>query len=320
MGDHWDDPSEAGGKPAEQSAPGNGDSRARETRRRLLDAGWDLLNELCLAEMFGALTVDVIAERAERSERSFWNHFPDWQSYFDALIADVPHLHTFEGGDEWLPMATTQLAVSMLRCIGSGETFEYRTAKVLRAPSGPIAAIDDVDALAGVCRGAVMSTSLSAGRPAGGDEVALWSRLSEITATGQIQLNDDLQRIEVIGALAFSTNLALNVTSREDRGDDTQLIQAVDWLCELVRVARSDRWCAHSVLTERLCCGEDRMVITEAVELGTEFAGILGERRTSVHERVVNIALSTALSNDSTSPAEVAFVAISAHRGLSPGT
>lgn len=80
------------------------DPRSAKTRKAFLDAGWALLNELRLSEIFGALNVDVIAGRAGRSERSFWNHFPDWQSYVDALIADIPRLRDLRESENWLPI------------------------------------------------------------------------------------------------------------------------------------------------------------------------------------------------------------------------
>ncbi|MEZ5349609.1 MAG: hypothetical protein R2714_10425 [Microthrixaceae bacterium] len=31
-----------------------------------------------------------IAARASRSERSFWNHFEDWDAFVEVLVSNIP--------------------------------------------------------------------------------------------------------------------------------------------------------------------------------------------------------------------------------------
>jgi hypothetical protein len=40
-----------------------------------------------------------VAERAERSERTFWNHFDTWNSYVEALVSNIPKRGPMESGD-----------------------------------------------------------------------------------------------------------------------------------------------------------------------------------------------------------------------------
>ncbi|MCZ7627853.1 MAG: hypothetical protein M5U19_01570 [Microthrixaceae bacterium] len=52
------------------------------------------------------------------------------------------------------------------------------------------------------------------------------------------------------------------------------------------------------------------------MDLGGEFATLLGDRPRSVHNRSVNITLTAALSDDSVSPAEIASATVSRIRGF----
>lgn len=421
------------------------DPRAEETRKRFLDAGWALLNELRLSEMFSALSVDAIATRAERSQRSFWNHFPDWQSYVDAVIADIPRLRDLADDDAWapieivrellegsarevlselieeatvdnwhavhrveeleglmrqllllsrvpgepgfgevlldnywgmhhrryteiyaatgealgvepipplewadftrvltalvqgmelrwvcrpddevppeLPIAMSSLGLALLRPVGSIENLASRRAMLLARPDDALLHSEQTANLAAACRKAVDTltaaqgdmVNVTAGRSWPHN---LWEALSEATGRAQLQLRDDLQRPEMIGALAFSVHFPLAVSRRSDDGADWRLTLAVDWLCALARAAREDPWCAHGLLTERLRPGADSGRLNALVDLGGEFATLLGDRPRSVHNRSVNITLTAALSDDSVSPAEIASATVSRIRGF----
>lgn len=421
------------------------DPRATRTRTRFLDAGWTLLNELRLAELFGALTVDEIASRAERSERSFWNHFSDWQSYVDALIADIPRLRDLGEDENWipielvrellegsersvipelieqaaadnwdaihepeeldglmrqllllsrvptepglgevllsdywdmhhsrytqiyeatgealgveplpplgwaeytrlltallqgmelrwvckpgdgvppeLPIAMSTLGLAFLRPVGSTESLTSRRAVLLARSDEALTCQERTTDLIVACREAV--DRLEA---AHGDIVdiaadrswphSLWESLADTTGQPQMQLRDDLQRPEMIGALAFSVHLPLDVSRRSNARAGWRLTLAADWLCALARAARNDPWCAHGLLTERLRPGGDRQRLSALVDLGGEFAALLGGPRRSVHDRSVNITLTAALSDNSVSPAEIASATVSRIPGL----
>lgn len=427
----------------EAPTPARTDPRAERTRRQFIDAGWALLNELRLSEVFGAMTVGTIAARAERSERSFWNHFTDWQSYVDSLIADIPRLRdlgedetwapievvreVLEGAersvlpalieqatsDNWdamhlpeeldglmrqllllsrvpdeprlgeallgnywgmhhsrytriyeatgqalgvepipplcwadftrvltalmegiefqsicrpgegmppeLPIAVSSLGLALLRPVGSEESLASRRAVLLARSEGALH--HPTGDLAIACREAVCALEATHGDM--WDVTTdrswphnLWEALANATGRPQLQLRDDLQRPEMIGALAFSTNLPLGVSRRPNDGSDWMLTLTVDWLCALARAARADPWCAHGLLTERLRPGGDKERLLTAVNPGEEFATLLGGPTRLAHHRSVNMTLTAALSDDSVSPAEIAMATASRVRGL----
>lgn len=421
------------------------DPRAARTRSQLLDAGWALLNELRLAEIFGALTVDAIASRAERSERSFWNHFPDWQAYVDALVADIPRLRDLGENENWIPIevvrelladsersilpelsaqaaadnweaihlpeeldglmrqllllsrvptepglgevllrdywgmhhsryteiykatgeclgveplppfgwseytrlltallqgmelvwvcnpvervppevpiAVSTLGLALLRPAGSTETLASRHAALLARSDKALTHPEHTTDLVTACRDAVDRLETQYGTVADAAVDCswphnLWEALAATTGQPELQMRDELQRPEMIGALAFAVHLPLDVSRRSSAPANRELTLAVDWLCALARAARKDPWCAHGMLTERLRPGSDRQRLSSIADLGGEFAALLGGPRRSVHDRSVNITLTAALSDNSVSPAEIASATVSRIPGL----
>jgi AcrR family transcriptional regulator len=73
---------------------------SNESRRRLISAGWDLVDDIGLSEALDTISVSDVAERAERSERTFWNHFDTWNSYVEALVSNIPRRGPMESGDD----------------------------------------------------------------------------------------------------------------------------------------------------------------------------------------------------------------------------
>jgi AcrR family transcriptional regulator len=65
---------------------GGGNRRGRETRRQLVDAAWELIDELSLGEIIRLVPVRAIAERAGRTEGAFRHHFPTNESFVIALL------------------------------------------------------------------------------------------------------------------------------------------------------------------------------------------------------------------------------------------
>lgn len=70
------------------------------TRRALVDAGWKLLDGITVGEALESLTAQEIAREAGRSERTFWNHFGDWDRYTSELLADIPRRGPMEPDDD----------------------------------------------------------------------------------------------------------------------------------------------------------------------------------------------------------------------------
>lgn len=64
---------------------------ARETNRmKLLEAGWQLLDELTLEDSLASMTAVRVSDLADVSERTFWNHFETFDAFVQALVNDVP--------------------------------------------------------------------------------------------------------------------------------------------------------------------------------------------------------------------------------------
>ncbi len=391
------------------------------------------------------MSVDVIAARADRSERSFWNHFPDWQSYVDALIADIPRLRDVADNQDWLPIqvvrdllegsersvlpelteqatrdnwdaihrpeektgfvrqllllsrvhtepglgevlfrdywgmhhsrytaiyeatgealglepippftwaqyarlltallegteivavctpgseippelpvAMSALGLALLRPVGSRETITSRRAVLLARTQEALSEHHHTVDLVTACRSALAMVEAAHG-PVGdlaasaGWPHELWEALAATTGEAQLALRDDLQRTEMIGALAFGTHLPLGISRRPKAAENWKLTLAVDWSSALARAARRDQWCAHGLLTERLRPAGDRQRLMKLVDPAAELAGLLGDPRRSVHDRSVNIVLTAAISDDSVSPAEIAQATVSRIPGL----
>jgi AcrR family transcriptional regulator len=64
-------------------------SRGRESREALLQAGVELLRDKTLREVLGALSTRAVARRANRSVGSFFHHWPSAEAYVDDLIAHI---------------------------------------------------------------------------------------------------------------------------------------------------------------------------------------------------------------------------------------
>ena len=85
----------------------------------------------------------------------------------------------------------------------------------------------------------------------------------------------------------------------------------------MVRRARKQPFAASQLLAERLLGGDDTAVVAQLVPLGQHLAAAMGETGGPVHERIVNVALAVALSDRSTSPAEVAEAGLVVHDQMS---
>lgn len=67
-----------------------GGGAAERTRLRFIEAGWAMLDQVSFADALAGVTVAEIAGFAGKSERTFWNHFPDWEGYMEALQTAIP--------------------------------------------------------------------------------------------------------------------------------------------------------------------------------------------------------------------------------------
>lgn len=169
-----------------------------------------------------------------------------------------------------------------------------------------------------------------------GDEPIEWVEVARLTGVAQAELMSSLQRLEVLGSLVFGEFMAGAAdTSRDWRGSTgtiepprgkdqggpvESLLGVTNWLCTLVRTARTHTWGARCPLQERLRPGEDATIIARMVPLGETVSGLLGERPRSVHDRMVNTNIAAALSDDSAAPGELAHCATELHPGLRSGT
>jgi AcrR family transcriptional regulator len=81
---------------SDPSAGGN--RRGRATRKQLLDAAWELIDELSLGEIVRLVPARAIAQRAGRTEGAFRHHFPTTESLLHALLAQ-PRPAGFFGAD-----------------------------------------------------------------------------------------------------------------------------------------------------------------------------------------------------------------------------
>lgn len=203
---------------------------------------------------------------------------------------------------EFVVDATVAVGMTLLAPEELHRGLGHLAAEVAVSP-GPVEAGPETLELAGRCRDLVTTHG----------RLAHWGEVAAACGSDETELRRRVQRLSVLGALCFGDNLPLDVVR------DTPH----DWLCQLVRVARRDPWCAHCSLTERLSEAPDAAAIRSLVPLGAEFASIVGERPASVHERVVNVALAGALSDTASAPADTAHAAIAVHptlRGSKLGT
>ncbi|MCZ7627856.1 MAG: hypothetical protein M5U19_01585 [Microthrixaceae bacterium] len=178
-----------------------------------------------------------------------------------------------------------------------------------------------------------MTTWVAASQEAlqGREDPIDWAEASLLTGTPRVELMSSLQRLEVLGSLVFGELLSrADADSRDLRGSrggnsrpagadgvpNGPLLSITDWLCRLVRTARSHTWCARCLLQERLRPGEDAGVIHLMVPLGDAISGLLGEPTRSVHHRIVNATLAAALSDESAPPAEIAHCTVQLHPAL----
>lgn len=81
------------------------------TSERLIEAGWDLIDDVGIREALRTISVADIAQRAERSERTFWNHFETWDAYVEALISNIPRRGPMEGADDYAPVSAVDEAL-----------------------------------------------------------------------------------------------------------------------------------------------------------------------------------------------------------------
>ncbi|MCB0953761.1 MAG: hypothetical protein KDB13_13810, partial [Microthrixaceae bacterium] len=70
-----------------------------------------------------------IAARASRSERSFWNHFEDWDAFVEVLVSNIPRrgpMHSEDGYsavdvvDATLVAATREVVPVLVRAAAEG--------------------------------------------------------------------------------------------------------------------------------------------------------------------------------------------------------
>ncbi len=390
-----------------------------QSRERFISAGWELIDEVGLLDALRSITVADVAARAGRSERTFWNHFADWNSFVEVLVSNIPRrgpmvddgeYTAVDVVDEALVAATREALPELARAAAEGNWVEVTQPEELTAfrrqllltsrateenslrevlgrdyygaflprlqriyeqtaaaakvqPLEPLdfeqftrvlAALSEglllqhladpsqvstdfvVDATAAVGMTLLAPEELHRGLgdlaaelavspgpvDAGPETLELGHRCRELVTThgrlahwrdvavacraDETELRRRVQRLSILGALCFGDNLPLEVAR------DTPH----DWLCQLVRVARRDPWCAHCNLTERLSEAPDSATIRSLVPLGAEFAAVVGERPASVHERVVNVALAGALSDTASAPADTAHAAIAVHPTL----
>jgi AcrR family transcriptional regulator len=397
---------------------------ADRTRRALIDAGWSLLDGITVSEALESLTGAKIARAAGRSERTFWNHFRDWEHYTSELLADMPRRGPMEPEGEYdavgvvddalaepsrsaLPglvrfaalanwteqtrdtelmalrrqlflLSRTGAQPDIADVVGSDYYGRYipmlqaiYEAAGVQAGVGPMAPLDwegFTRALAALSEGLLMqnvadpravtedfATEVTAavalallspaeaaetlsdreaafGDPGSGlvpDPMVVdiarscrplihsegglsgWGQVADLVGIPVVDLRNCAQRLSVLEALAFDEPRPFSAVAGEV-GDDAAG-RAFEGLCRLVRSARSDSVCAGSLLSERVRPGADSAVLHSLVPLGSDLAETLGESVRSHHERILNIALSAALSDSSTSPAEVAGLSLAAH-------
>jgi hypothetical protein len=136
-----------------------------------------------------------------------------------------------------------------------------------------------------------------------------WTDLGRRLDTQPASLQHRYQRISVITALSFAGYLdTIRDNQPTDRTDPE--LAAADFLCCVVRTAREDPYAATALLTERLETSPDSDTIRRLVPIGAELAHRLGDEPHSTHERTANLALTTALTDTATSPAQAAALAL----------
>ena len=121
-------------------------------------------------------------------------------------------------------------------------------------------------------------------------------------------------------ARAFGTGAGAERSRPVEEGLDEHMrrrLTGADCLCGMVRRARKQPFAASQLLAERLLGGDDTAVVAQLVPLGQHLAAAMGETGGPVHERIVNVALAVALSDRSTSPAEVAEAGLVVHDRMS---
>ena len=147
-----------------------------------------------------------------------------------------------------------------------------------------------------------------------------WSEVADVLGSGERAVRDRFQRIGVLAALAFGTGAGAERSRPVEEGLDEHMrrrLTGADCLCGMVRRARKQPFAASQLLAERLLGGDDTAVVAQLVPLGQHLAAAMGETGGPVHERIVNVALAVALSDRSTSPAEVAEAGLVVHDRMS---
>ncbi len=425
----------------------SGTSASRESRRRFISAGWDLLDEVGLPEALGAISVPEVAERAGRSERTFWNHFDTWDTYVEALVSNIPRrgpMQEPEGlygavqaiddslvassrqvlpliareaaGANWdevtqpddLKAFRRQLLIAsranddnlLNEVLGRDyygaylpllqHMYEGLCAQTHQEPIEPFDFAGFTRILAALSEGLLLQHIAEPGRTTrtfvtnataavafgllsakenpttlqdieartgtvaapldprpemdewarkcmplcrNRDRPVSWSEIASATNAPQIETRLIYQRRSVLGAVVFGqfieeADLApLSEVNRDDQATsrtaldssamNAQLLMAVtNLLCGIARIARTHRWCARSLLSERLGSGDDRAVVQSLVPAGALLANLLEETPRSIHERMINVTVAAALSDDSATPAEIAHCAIELHPEL----
>jgi AcrR family transcriptional regulator len=397
---------------------------ADRTRRALIDAGWSLLDGITVGEALESLTGAKIARAAGRSERTFWNHFRDWEHYTSELLADMPRRGPMEPEDEydavgvvddalaapsrsglpglvrfaalanWTEQALDEELMAFRRqmfllsrtgaqpdiagVVGSDYYGRYipmlqavYEAVGEQAGVGPMPPLDwegFTRTLAALTEGLLMQNvadpravtedfvtevttavalaflsptevaeafsdrEAAFGDPGSGllpDQMVVdiarscrplidsqggltgWGQVSDLVGMPVVDLRNCAQRLSVLEALAFDDPRPFIALTGEV-GDDAAG-RAFEGICRLTRSARADSVCAASLLSERVAPGGDTDAVRSLVPLGSDLAETLGESTRSHHERIVNIALSAALSDSASSPAEVAELSLAAH-------
>lgn len=120
-----------------------GNARGRETRRRILSAGWLLLDELRLERLFELLPARELAERAGCSERSVRHHFVDGEQFARELLAMPVPTGFFGDGMDY---GSVQALREILMSLSPEQTVEAVRAAA-RANWSEVTEADDVTSL-----------------------------------------------------------------------------------------------------------------------------------------------------------------------------
>ena len=244
--------------------------RGHDTRRVVVSAGIELLEEMDTAELLALLSVPSLASRSGRSERSVRHHFSEPADFhralvelssFDGSVGDHPHTEPAarlcDAGDEQL----TAWAVDCAELFADG--------------------VDHVS----------------------------WADIATATGVPNTVLRACFPTKRWLAGAAFGRHLpAIREAGERHLGSDPDRPLA-DALCELVRRARDDRHVASALLDCRVTTINPEVLVDRLVPLDAtlvEFGNLLDARAA---RRIVNTCLALAGADRCSSPAEIAELA-----------